>query len=398
MEIQRCDSAKDEEPELDYEGETRYFAFDDMDDQNTKRPLNEMELMQILMTGNTPDNVTKEQVYHNYFRFPRKPFYFMGYDQWGKQPYDETSWIEQNITNQKSLDRRGKQIEETLGSRGHHILSKEAVTPAELESIDFDAPSVDLSVAGKPAEMYSYIAPERPTPQEFEEIGNIRERMYAVAHSKAVRGEIEARAPATSNQIAREGDFTAADDLVEDTINPAAQRMADWAMQFIKLRYTQDHFRWVMGVAGDAVYQKLNQNMIVDGMIVKIKASGSDKLRAQNNAMEMAKMQLIDPYTFYTDMGLSDPEGRTEKLLLAKTNPMEYLQKVMKNIQTSKDLAVQLLEADMPGQDPNAQPNIMEGGALAPQPQAPQAPTPGNTQQVPTTPPMGAPAGSPRNL
>jgi hypothetical protein len=329
----------------------------------------------------------------------------MGYDQWGKTPMDETSWIEQNIQNQKSLDKRGKQIEETLDSRGHHIFSKGALTPADVEEMDLDAPNLDLSVEGNVNEVHAYIAPERPTPPEFQEIENLRNRMYAVAHSQAVRGEIKAEAPATSNQIAREGDFTAADDIVEDTINPAGQWMGDWSMQWIKLRYTKDHFRWIMGVAGDPIYQKLNRNMIMDGMIIKIKSSGSDKIRAQNNALEMAKMEMTDPYTFFKDMGLSDPEGRTEKLILAKIDPQAYLQKVVKNLNSSQALAQALENAELqetsnsPASPPVAGPvnPVMPQGA--PVPQAPAVtPSPMNTANVPIAPPTQPPAGSPRVL
>lgn len=389
-------------PNFDYEGETRYFAYDKPGDENTKRGLNENEVGGILMSGDLPDHVKEEKVYHNYFKTPRKPFYFMGYDQWGKQPMDETSRIEQNLQNQKSLDRRGKQIEETLDSRGHHVLAKGAVTPAELEEIDWDEPNLDLSVEGNPNEVHAYIAPERPDKQEFDEISNIRQRMYGVAHSTATRGEIKAQAPATSNQIAREGDFTAADDLVADTITPAAQWMGDWAMQFIKLRYTKDHFRWIMGVAGDQVWLKLNRNMIGDGMIITVKASGTDKMRAQNNAMEMAKMQMIDPFTFFTDMGLSDPEGRTEKLILSKTDPTSYMEKVVKGLNTADALAKALANAEMPQAFQPPQPMPTAAGAPAqapgqPQSQPVQQPSPQNTSQVPQT-PVGPPQASPRAL
>lgn len=392
-------------PNFDYEGEDRYFAYDKPGDTTTKRALNENELAQILLTGQLPGHVQKETVYHNYFKHPRKPYYFMGYDQWGKQPYDETSWLEQNLQNQVSVDKRGKKIEETLDSRGHHVVQKGAISPADLEEIDWDAPNLDLSVDGNVNDVHAYIAPERPTPEEFREIDNLRQRMYAVAHSTAVRGEIEANAPATSNQIAREGDYTAADDLVEDTINDAAQWMAEWAMQFIKLRYTKDHFRWVLGDAGEMVWTKLNRNMIGDGMIVKVKASGTDKIKAQNNAIEMAKMEMTDPFTFFQDMGLSDPEGRTEKLILAKVDPMSYLKKVVQGLDSSQALAQALANAELPmppamqlpqpqimGSPPSQQAAAPAGAA------APQQPTPQNTAQVPAQPPAGPPASSPRVL
>lgn len=395
-------------PNFDYEGEERYFSYDD-NNQANKRPLNEGELASVMLTGQLPDSVQEEKVYHNYFRFPRKPFYFFGYDQWGKQPYDETSWMEQNLQNQRSLDKRGKQLEETLDQRGHHIFSKESgLTPSDVEEMDLNAPDEDIVVDGDVAKVHKFIEPERPGAEEFKEMANIRERMYASSGSNAVRGEVQTPT-ATNNQIAREANFTRADDLVAETVNPAAQWMAEWALQMIKLRYTEDHFRDILGVAGQAVYIKLNRNMISDGMIVKIKASGTDKIQAQNNAMDMAKMQMTDPYTFFCDMNLSDPEGRTEKLILSKADPIAYLQKVVKGLNTSEALAKALMNQQLPSpaapmqQQPQPNPPTMSGaepqsqGGMIPQ-GMPQQPTPGNTSAIAATPPPGAPAGSPRAL
>ncbi len=376
-----CILKKMKNPNFDYEGETRFFAYDE---DESKRELNEVEFGQILETGQLPPQVKQEQVYHNYFRQPRKPFFFFGYDQWGKQPYDETSRLEQNINNQMSLDKRGRQIEETLNSRGHHVFSKEAgLTPADIEDLDMNDPDTDLVVDGNVNMTHAYIPPERPTAPEFEDLQNTRDRMYGVAGSSATRGQIQSDT-ATTNQIAREADYTRADDLVDETVNPAAQWMAEHALQFIKLRYTEDHFREILGVAGSVVFTKLNRNMVDQGMLITIKASGTDKLRAQNNAMNMAKMQMIDPYNFFKDMGLSDPEGRTELLILAKADPVAYLSKVVKNIDTSQALATALMNANLPtpgmapvGPPPQPMQNPVMGGAMQP---------PGGT--LPGTPPI----------
>lgn len=389
-------------PNFDYEGEKRYFAYDTPGDENTKRGLNMGELNMIMLTGQLPQNVKEQQVYHNFFDRPRKPYYFMGYDQWGKQPLDETSRMEQNLGNQKALDKRGKQLEETLDHRGHNVFSKESgLTPADVEELDMNDPDEDLVVDGDVVKTHKFIAPERPSAEEFKEMDNLRQRMYAESGSNAVRGQIQTEV-ATTNQIAREADFTRADDLVEDTINDAAEWMAQWAMQMVKLRYTADHFKNILGIAGTAVWIKLNRNMILDGMVIKMKASGTDKLRAQNNAMEMAKMQMTDPYTFFVDMGLSDPEGRTEKLILSKTDPISYLQKVVKGVNTSAALAQALMNAELPNQgQPMVPPATAPGAQPMPGAQPQQAaplPSAQNTAQVPAAPPMGAPAGSPRNL
>lgn len=393
-------------PNFDYEGEVQYFSYNDDGD---KIEVNPQDLMELSMAGIVPDGVEQEKIFHNYFKVPRKPFYFLGYDQWNKQPYDETSRIEQNILNQKSLDKRGKQIEETLDNRGHHIWSKESgIKPSDIENIDMNDPDEDVVVDGVPSMVHEFIPPERPTAQEFQELQSTRDRMYGIAGASAVRGDIQSDV-ATSNQIGREADFTRADDLVEDTINAASEWMASYSLQMIKLRYTEDHFRDILGEAGTIVRLKLNRNKVSQGMLVVMKASGTDKLKAQNNAMDMAKLKLIDPLTFFEDMGLSDPEGRTEKLTLFMTNPPMYQAKYILGLQTPEEIAAYL--STQPQMPPNPMmappPDPMMGGqpqppmGQPPQPQMapqPQAPTAENTSAIPVAPPTTPPAGSPRLL
>lgn len=380
-------------PNFDYEGEEQTFVYDNPAMIDTKRPMNDGELMMAMATGMTPTNVTTEQVYKNYFQMPRSPYYFMGYDQWHKIAYDETTSLEQNIGNQESLDKRGKQIQETLDQRGKHVFSKEGGLDADnIEEMDMNDPDQDLLIDGDVTKTHKFLPPERPEQQEFADMASTRDRMYGIAGANAIRGQLQSDT-ATTNQIAREADYTRADDLVEDTINAACEWMASWAMQMIKLRYTEEHMRKVLGRNGSIAHIRLKNDMIDDGQEVMIKASGTDKLKAQNNAMDMAKLQLADPLSFYEDMGLSDPEGRTEKLLTymggAADGYAMYLAKYIlhkPNIQSM----VGAIKPPMPA------------APAAPQPTPPAAPqqnpSPTNTANVPAAPPAGPPAGSPRLL
>lgn len=387
-------------PNYDHVGEEKIFTYDTAGDESTKREVTDEEVVQAVVTGMMPPNATKEQVYHNYFDMPRKPFFFMGYDQWGKQPLDETSRIEQNLHNQEILDRRGKQIDETLNNRGKHVFSKDGgLKPDDIEKMDMNDPRQDIIIEGDVNKTHQFIPPDRPTSQEFQDLDMTRNRMYGLAGANAIRGQIQSQV-ATTNQIAREADYTRADDLVEDTINAAVQWMAQYALQFIKLRYTQNHFRRILGDKGEVVFIKLHRDLIEDGMEVMIKASGTDKLKAQNNAMEMAKLKLIDPLTFFEDMGLSDPKGRADKLMTFSIDPASYMVKFVMEQETTEQMVDGLLG---PG---SAQ--ALGGGAPAPAgaPVAPASPvtqpsvnpTPTNTAQAPVQPSVGSPQGSPRLL
>jgi hypothetical protein len=176
--------------------------------------------------------------------------------------------------------------------------------------------------------------------------------------------------------------------------------MAEWTLQMIKLRYTDYHFRKFLGDKGQVTFMRLRGDMISDGMEVIIKASGTDKVKSKNQAMDMAKLQMIDPLSFFEDLGVSDPKGRVEKLMLFQTNPAEYMVRFAMN----------------PGENPAAQMGTMLNGVppqapvqpgqppVAPQqPQQPQLsnqgvnPTPQNTGVVNTQPSV-IPAGSPNLL
>lgn len=390
-------------PNFDYEGETRYFSYLDPSLESTKTTVDPQIMALHQLVGLPTPPVQQEQVYHNYFDQPRKPFFFMGYDQWGESPYDETSRIEQNIRNQESLDKRGKQIEETLAQRGKHIYSTDTgLSGSEIERIDPRNPDQDILIQGNVNNTHQYIAPERPTESEFQEKDGVRSRMFSLAGATNLNGQLQSSV-ATSNQIAREANYTRIDDLTEETINAASEWMASWALQFIKLRYTEPHMKRILGDKGSVVFQKLHRDMIADGMEVMIKASGTDKLKAQQNAMDMAKLgaPFTDPLNMFKDMQMSDPEGRAEMGAMFGSDPQGYIAKYILKQDSTQQMADTMQAGDQAAGGTQAPPVApvaqLAPPAQAPQP-APQNPTPQNTAQVPAQPPTTPPAASPRNL
>jgi hypothetical protein len=401
---------KTKNPNYDYEGEIKYFKYGEADNPVTKKELQPEDMLQMMVTGADVSNVKKEVVYRNYFDRPRMPFYLLGFDQWGKIPYDETSRIEQNIKNQENLDAQGKSIIDKIKARVKHIFSKEGGLRAEdIEKMDLDDPQQDILVDGDVAKVHSAIIPERPDSADYKNLDDTRSRMYAISGATAIRGQLQTDV-ATSNQIAREADFTRADDLVEDTINALAEWMAQWSLQFIKLRYTKDHFRKIIGPKGDVTFQKINRDMIEDGMEVRIKASGTDKLKTEKRAMDMAAAKLIDPLNFFRDIGASNPVQRTIDLMTFQTNPAAYMAKIQELGSNTKELVGSLLGGippvgNTPQGNPENQLNQLLGTNQTGRPQTnpaePQAPVGNpsinNTAEIPV-PPVGPPQASPRAL
>lgn len=383
------------DPNFDHIGETKLFVQDNPNDPNSKHELQPDEMMQRMMVGNM-QGVIKEKVYHNYFDQPQKPYFFFGYDQWGEQPYDETSRIEQNIRNQENLDDMGKRIVDKLKQRVKHIWSKESGLKAgDIQKLDMENPMLDALVEGDLEKVHKAIDPERPDAAEYKSVQDVRDRMYAVAHASAVRGDLQSNV-ATTNQIAREADYTTADDLVEETVNAASEWMAQWQMQFIKLRYTEEHLRQIVGPKGSDTFLRLRRDTASDGMEVTIKASTTDKLKAQRNALEMAKLgaPYTNPIDFFRDMDVNDAEGRAERGMEFATNPAGYIAKYIMGLKDTTAMVNQLMTA---GQTVGA---MVPGGPapVAAPTSAPQNPTPTNTAAVPAPPPPGNPASPNRGI
>jgi hypothetical protein len=380
-------------PNFDYVGEDAYFTLDNPQDPNSKREVKPEEMLMAMMTGT--QNIQKERIYHNYFGKPRKPYFFFGYEQWGEQPYDETSRIEQNIRNQENLDDMGKRLVDKLKQRIKHIWSRESGLKAgDIQKLDMENPMLDALVDGDLDKVHKDIQPERPDVAEYKSIQDSRDRMYAVAHATAIRGNLQSDV-ATTNQIAREADFTMADDLVEETINAACEWMAEWQMQLIKLRYTEEHMRQIVGPKGSATFIRLRRDTASDGMEVTIKSSTTDKLKAQRNALEMAKLgaPYTNPIDFFRDMDVNDPEARAERGMEFATNPAGYIAKYIMGLKDTTAMVNQLMGS---GQTIGA----MVPGTTSPASNLnvpPQNPTVANTANVPAQPPLGVQA-NPRIL
>ncbi len=320
---------KIKDPNWDWSGEKRLFSY--------KTEIKEEDLRESIVTGTEIEGYREESVFKNYFENPEKPFIFINTQLSGESPINKTSRLEQLILMQYSLNDRGKVIQEKLKNRKKNVWSGLSGLKAEdIEELDVNDPDEDIFLPdGKVNDAHTTIEPDFPTAQEFKDYDDTRNRMFAKSGTFATRGEIQSDT-ATSNQIAREADFTRADDLVDKTINYAVEKMARAALQLIKLRYNEEHFVRVLGDDGKTAFQKIHRDMIEDGMEITITASGTDKLKAERRAMDMAKMKLIDPHTFYKDIGASDPMGRTMKLMLFLQSPEQYTAKYGMGLEDSQ--------------------------------------------------------------
>lgn len=281
------------------------------------RAITPEEMQQIVLSGIEPGNFEVRKVFNNYFEFPKKPFIFMTYEQFMKGVMDETSRIEQSRKLQESYD----DVEQTVdyfvkNHKGKNVFGKRSgLKKKDISKLDMENPNQDLIVGGDPNVTHKFIQPNMPPAEMFIHIRRRRDRIFAKHGTHgAVRGEIESKV-ATNTQISREGDFTKADDIVDETILHVATEMARAKLHMMKLRWTPEHWKKLVGNDAEFLEFRIDNDVIDDGIEVEVYASTVDKLKAERNAKELAQLQLIDPLTYFEDIGMPDPEKRTERLL-----------------------------------------------------------------------------------
>jgi len=313
-------------PNWDWEGDTNTFTYNTKLQERVQPQEDEMRDM-VMSPEDSPLEQQTEKIYHNHFENPRKPYIVLGYDQYNLGPYDATSRIEQNIYLQDNVNMQGRKITELAqNAGGKNVWSKlGGLKKEDIEEMDMTDPYEDVLVDGEVNRVHSHIPGQQPTSALFQAQDQNRNRIFSkMGVSATTRGSVETDT-ATTAQIARESDFGRIDDLTEETVNFAAQEMAGWAMQFIKLRYTDNHVRRIAGKNGTVALKRVQRDMVEDGMEIEVFASGVDKVMRKREAYEKAKLKLIDPLTFFEDIDAPDPEERTKRLLMFLSKPEQYV-------------------------------------------------------------------------
>lgn len=309
-------------PYFDYEGKINLFS----PEMKDKKAPTDREIMAAYM-GEM--QLTSETVYHNYFKQPRKPYFFMVYESLGEDPIDATNRVEQVLYFQDHINDEGRQIiEMNERSAGKPIFNTDALSTEQIKNLDWRNMKQAIGVGGEDINKTFAFASMPAAPQQLytskENNRSIAFEMLGV--NATTRGVRQGDQTLGEANMFREQDFGFIDDLVEDTINDASEWIAQWTMQFIKVFYTKEHYREIIGKDGDSLYQAISQDMIDNGMVAQVSASAVDKMMRKQLAVQNAKMGMSDPLTYFEDTGETSPKEKARRAFMFKASPQMYFQ------------------------------------------------------------------------
>ena len=284
-----------------------------------------------------------QKVFFNHFSRPTKPYIIVNHQSTGASgPFDDTSVVEQVIPLQDVVNKRGRQITELADKANpKKIISTDFMSKDEATEIT-DDPQESIIGAGRVGDGFTYVPGIPPNPVLFQDLVQNRLEIDNIigAHS-TTRGERVPEESGIARQITREGDFGRIDDFVFQVIEPAADEMANWMVQFMKVFGTAEQFTQVLGQDGQTEFVEFDRDSIDDGINIMVEASTVDKTERRATATQLAASGSIDPLTLFEDLDAKNPKERARRLALMNADPTgaAYMTYIIGDTQAAGTLA-----------------------------------------------------------
>lgn len=270
----------------------------------------------------------------NFLPEPPMPYIFMNHINDGQSIIDPTTTILQASSLQYALNKNNRIIlDNAEAGNGSLVLSGKAIQKKEAENL-VGSPREKIVVDADDVRTAAMrLAPDLLPDSVFRNKMDLRQEIDNIfGTSNVFRGEGGGNATLGQDVIQKEQSQTRQNDLV-DAIDDFMERYYRLVVQFMKVYYTKEHWYQVTGDNGDFDYVMMKNDKIEDGIDIRVTAGSSvavDKDRQQQIGMMLAKAQLIDPMTLYTDLELPDPQQRYERLIKHTLDPALMLESLKK--------------------------------------------------------------------
>ena len=283
----------------------------------------------------------------NHFNAPKAPYTFLGgvYNT-GDHPHDETSLIEQAIPNQDLVNKRQMQIDKNADSmNGGVVVSQErsGLTNDQATEVTEALRAGGTVVIPRGAAneaIYRDQAPSLPG-DIYQQLSDTREELRNIfgTRGSTPSGTINEQT-ATGKTLVREQDSDRIGGGVTEYLEQFADAQFNWWVQLMMVYYDEPHAASVIGKERAMEYVSLKGSDLVSKLTVSVKEGSlipdSDTDRA-NEAVELAKMNDIDPISLFDRLGFSDPKQAAERLYMWRADPSMLFPEIGAQIQEKQD-------------------------------------------------------------
>lgn len=322
---------------------------------------------------------------HNHFATPMKPFTFLSVFSLQEQPHDFTNLIEQNIANQDQINDRDEQIDKNARQSNNSLilsgLSFNQETAHQAAQAVEDGDPI-LSPDGNMDAVKRIPANSLPNGlmEAQENNKNTLRSVYGTQGVTAIAPDEDETAHGMVINSNR--DSSRIGGGIGDSLERVAKGAFNYLTQLYYVFYDEPHFASIMGNGAAVSYVMLQMQDETRRFVVTVSPNSMkphDEVSEQNLAIELANTGWLDPLTLYERLDDPDPQDTAKKVVLWKTNPIQYQMTYFPE------------QAPIQSPDPNANPpdiapqdGLGNPNLSAPAPQADLSQVPLSTNSMPT--------------
>lgn len=271
----------------------------------------------------------------NLLSCPPKPFVSFNYINTGHYYIDETSLFDQMRPIQSRLNKRIIQFDKNVDfMNGRWVYSKKSVDEADALKFVNKGSRTMLGVNADDVSTAMHVETPTQMPKEvYQSILDSRTEIDQMGGTPSIfRGsQPDGHDTATRDLLLKQQAGALQDDLVR-AIGKGMEKYYRILLQMMKVYYDDDY--WFQTKGGDGKYQfiMLNSGLIDSNIKVSVQVDSTlplDKASVRQTSLDLWKMgQAIDYRTLMEDLGLPNPEIRTERYLRSKIDPIGYLNSI----------------------------------------------------------------------
>lgn len=291
---------------------------------------------------------------------PPKPFVWFNYLNLGNSFIDETTLFDQAKPLQRLLNKRLRQINENADYvNGRWVGSKKAMNEEDATKfINKGSKTILLVNAEDVNKAVQVMAPQELPPWVYSTLEDTRNEIDGIMGTPSI---FKGDNPQNNDTLGRDTLLKQQAGMLQDDLVRAVQLGMEMyynkLLQMMRVYYTDDYWFQVKGGDGKFDFVMLNGDTIDSNVKIGVQVDSTlplDKASIRATAIELAKMNKIDMLTLMEDLGLPDPEIRTERFLRSQIDPLTYMSSVETQLDSNDaEVDIMLLKANKVPQERN---------------------------------------------
>lgn len=288
----------------------------------------------------------------NVLERPPKPYVWFNYLNTGHSYIDDTSLFEQARPLQEMLNQRGHQLNQNIDfMNGRWVADKDSFSQEDAQRFVNKGARTVAMVKGDVNKALNVLTPNTLPAEVYNSVVDFRNEIDAAMGTPSVfKGATPDRQDtATRDLMVKQQAGLLQDDLVR-CVGAGMETYYQLLVQMMRAYYTDDYWFKVRGGDGKFEFILLNGDNIDSDVRVSVEVDSTvpvDKNQIRSTALELWKAgNAIDYRTLMEDLGLPNPELRTERYMKSQLDPQGYLRAIEgSQIHDEAEADIQLLIA-----------------------------------------------------